>query len=125
MTSKSEAMAAWSERTYGPGSGWVEYKVRYWASRWTRKRCFWCRRPRGKARLQLNHLHYPKHRELRLWDVRPLCARCHAVETWLTRWVRPRLRASQRRWAHAYVTYAVRWAGYVPLWVLGVYVATR
>jgi hypothetical protein len=117
MTSMRESMAEWSARTYGPE--WVEFKDRYWSHPLTRKRCFWCRRPRGKARLQLNHLTYPKGRALRLWEVKPLCARCHEFETWLTRKVRPRLHATQRAWAHAYVTYGVRWVGYLPLWALG------
>lgn len=114
--------ADWSARVYGPA--WEEFKDRYWRSWWTRKACFWCRtRPARGRRLELNHLHYPKHRRIRWFDVRPMCRRCHRHETWMTRQVRPGMGRSDARVAHAYVTYVVRWALYVPYWCLGVVVA--
>lgn len=113
-----ETMAEWSARVYGPE--WEEFKDRYWSHPLTRKRCFWCRRANrpGRRRLQLNHLTYPRGRALRLWEVKPMCSTCHRVETWLTRRFRPSMRRHRQRWAHAYVTYSVRWALYLPLWTL-------
>lgn len=113
---KSESMAQWSARVHGPE--WQAFKRRYWAHPLTRKRCFWCRR---KGRRQLNHLTYrpyPDSRPPRMWQVKPLCLTCHRVETWLTRRYRPGMSRRRQRWAHAYVTYGVRWALYAPLWAL-------
>jgi 5-methylcytosine-specific restriction endonuclease McrA len=109
-------LAEWSARVYGPG--WEETKRRYWASPYTRKRCFWCRR---KDRLQLNHLTYQFSGEtgrVPLWVLKPLCRRCHVVETWLTKRVRRRLARHAKPWAHAVVTYGVRWSGNVSVWLL-------
>jgi hypothetical protein len=129
----------YSRRMVGPHlrpPGWEDTKRRYWASRFTRKRCFWCRRKSG---LQLNHLTYALSGPTGacpLWVVKPLCRTCHKVETWLARKVRPRLKRTVRvepvvgtgrrrrrvadrraqRWAHAYVTYAVRWSLNLAVW---------
>ena len=109
-------LAEWSARVHGPG--FEETKHRYWRSPFTRKRCFWCRR---KGRLQLNHLTYLFSGETGrcpLWVLKPLCATCHGVETWLTRRVRRHLGRGAKRWAHAVVTYGVRWSGNVAVWLL-------
>lgn len=114
--------ADWSARTYGPD--WELFKDRYWSSWWTRKACFWCRkRPARGRRLELNHLHYPKTRRVRWFDVRPMCRRCHQHETKMSRHARAGMSRSDARLVHAYVTYQVRWALYVPYWLLGLAVA--
>lgn len=121
-------LAEWSARTYGPG--WTETRQRYWAStaRWRRRRCFWCRRGQpgtrwaSRRRLQLNHLTYrlsDNTGRCPLWALRPMCPTCHGIETWLTRRYDP---GRKQPWAHAIVTYAVRWAMYVPMWASAAYV---
>lgn len=82
--SAEEGWDEWSARFHGPQ--WQVFKAVYWSTWWTRKRCFWCR---GRRRLELNHLVYPRHRELRLTDVQPLCRRCHRAETAISRLRRP------------------------------------
>lgn len=110
----TQAWREWGARTYGPG--WTATKQRYWRSRWTPKRCFWCRRRQAGYRLggglQLNHLTYLFVRSHRLhgagwtplWTLLPLCDRCHRVETWLTRKARSLLGRGADRWAHLLVT---------------------
>jgi hypothetical protein len=108
--SMAEAMAAWGAVVYAE-PGWSRTKDRYWRSRWTPRRCVWCRTPRG---LQLNHLTYVFARRFRggwtpLWTLLPLCARCHGAET---RWTRALRNVTPRLvdlWAHAVVTVGV-WA---------------
>ena len=121
-------MAAWSDRVHGPG--WAATRDAYWDDPplWRRTRCYWCRRadPRsGKrwwqapGRLQLNHLTYrwsDATGRCPFFVLRPMCGVCHAVETWLTRRVRPGMARHRQRWAHAYVTVAVRWAVNAVAW---------
>lgn len=89
--SGAAAWREWSRVVHGPG--FEETKRRYWASRWTPKRCFW---HLGREGLQLNHLTYRFARRNNgitpLWTLVPLCARCHGIETWVSRKLR-------RRWA--------------------------
>lgn len=112
-------MAAWSARVHGPG--WDETRRRYWHDPppWRRTRCYWCRRANpgegrrwaSRRRLQLNHLTYAYSDDTGrcpLPVLRPMCGFCHTVETWLTRRVRPGMARHRQRWAHAYVTVAVR-----------------
>lgn len=118
-------LAAWSARVHGPG--WQDTRHRYWASSapWRRRRCFWCRRANpgrrwsARRRLHLHHLTYVFSDDTGrcpLWVLRPMCPTCHAVETWLARRLRPGMARHRQRWAHAYVTYAVRWVANAALW---------
>jgi hypothetical protein len=120
----------WDEWSAQYGPAWERTKAEYWrkAARrpWMRRRCFWCRR-RGRGvgfwsvqrSLQLNHLTYR-------WGVgdaplivlRPMCPTCHAIETKITRMVRPGMRRHRQAYAHAFVTYLGRWALYIPVWAL-------
>lgn len=116
-------LAEWSARVHGPG--WEATKSRYWNSPFTRKRCFWCRR---KRRLQLNHLTYTRSDgtgRCPLWVLKPLCGTCHGIETWATRRVRRRLGRGAKQWAHAVVTYGVRWSVNVSVWLLVLVAAVR
>ena len=103
---------AFTRRTYGPG--WEATKRRYFRRSW-RRHCFWCLR-RGRltrsglvAGLELNHLTYARGARPRWWQTKAMCHRCHRVETWLTRRVRPGMARHRQRWAHGYVT----WAGWL------------
>ena len=120
-------LAEWSARVHGPG--WEETRRRYWESRapWRRRRCFWCRRGNpgarwaARRRLQLNHLTYvwsDGTGRCPFWVLRPMCGSCHAVETWLTRRVRPGMARRRQRWAHAVVTFGVRWAVNLTAWAM-------
>jgi 5-methylcytosine-specific restriction endonuclease McrA len=128
-------MGEWSAQ-YGPE--WEATKRRYWSRSgwWIRRRCFWCRRARpgrsswsARGMLQLNHLTYlfgvgnaP------LWVLRPMCPTCHKIETWVTRKIRPALGRStgwRFRWAHAFVTFGVRWLLYVPVIVFGLWISVK
>lgn len=96
--------------TYGPD--WYAFRRWYFTRWWLRKRCFWCRRkPHPVTALQLNHLNYTRGDRPGWWQVRPMCRRCHRVETTLVRWLRPRLSPRRRRRAHYLVTFGVRWVG--------------
>jgi hypothetical protein len=97
--------------TYGPE--WLAFREWYLSRWWTRHRCFWCR-TRGTGGwhgnpIQLNHLTYAGGDVPRWWQVKPLCKRCHTVETAVTRWLRPRLPYRWRSRAHYLVTYGARW----------------
>lgn len=70
------------------GERWREFRRWYFGHPWTLKRCLWClARPRPVNALQLNHLTYRMADPSRpaLWQVAPMCKRCHDWETWLTR----------------------------------------
>lgn len=97
------------ELTYG--ADWRETRQRYLASRWTRKRCFWCRTRGGRKTnpIELNHLTYARGDRPRWWQVKPLCRRCHGVETVTTRVVRVFLPWNWKARAHYVVTYVGRW----------------
>lgn len=96
------------ELTYG--ADWRRTRRRYLRSRWTRKRCFWCRTRGDRTNpIELNHLTYARGDRPRWWQVKPLCRRCHAVETFVTRVVRVFLPWSMKTRAHYLVTYGVRW----------------
>lgn len=120
-----------TELTYG--RDWQRTRNRYHASRWTRKRCFWCR-TRGKRDnpIELNHLTYRRGDRPRWWQVRPLCRRCHKIETNVTRVVRvvlPWTGPVGKRNAHYVVTYLGRWlvnaTALAPLWLPAAYLWTH
>jgi hypothetical protein len=97
----------WDRFNSGYGVDWEGTKRRARQSRWTRKRCFWCR---SRSRIEWHHLTYSRAAtpgKAPLWVLRPMCHRCHAIETWLCR----ALFSTRQRhgWAHAWVTYGVRW----------------
>lgn len=119
-----------TELTYG--TAWVRTRTRYHASRWTRKRCFWChtRGDRGNG-IELNHLTYRRGDRPWFWQVKPLCRRCHRIETVVTRVVRPLLPwsgAFAKTRAHYVVTYLGRWLVNVtvlsPVWLTALYLTT-
>jgi len=98
---------SWDTFNQQYGAAWEDTKRRARQSRWTRKRCFWCRRRRSVT-IQWHHLTYlfgvgdPP-----LWVLRPMCVSCHKVETWICRQVSSS--QARHRWAHARVTYLGRW----------------
>jgi hypothetical protein len=78
---------SWQEwqKTYGPR--WKAFRRWYFDHPYTLKRCVWCLvRPRPVTALQLNHLTYRMADPSwpALWQVVPMCKRCHDWETWLT-----------------------------------------
>ncbi len=69
------------------GERWREFRRWYFAHPWTLKRCIWClAKPRPVTALQLNHLTYRMADPSwpALWQVVPMCKRCHDWETRLT-----------------------------------------
>lgn len=102
---------------YGPE--WQETKRRYFASPYTRKRCFWCRRsPADRKRHELHHLTYRRKARPFFWQVKPMCSTCHGIETTVSRVLKVLLR--RRRVPHVTATYGVRWlinlAVLSPIW---------
>jgi hypothetical protein len=92
---------------YGPH--WAETKRRWRAAWWTRKRCFWCRR---SGPTDAHHLLYPRNRpagDVSIFWLRPMCRRCHKVETWLAREHRKHMPNRRKRYAHIVATYGGRW----------------
>lgn len=107
---------------YGPE--WNRTKQHYWQTvgrPWRRRRCFWCRRGHvtqpGKVRFwttdrapELHHLTYVfGYGDAPLFVLRPMCHTCHHIETTVTRMFFGEGFARRSRWAHAHVTYTVRW----------------
>ena len=124
-TSWGAAMARpwvpWEEWQRTFGEPWRRYRAWYFAHPWTIKRCVWCLvRPRPVTALQLNHLTYRMADPAwpALWQVLPMCRRCHDGETRLTRWMFGEGRQRTTPYAHYYVTLGV------PLLAWGLLAAT-
>jgi len=113
--------SGWDRFAQGYGPEWVHTKQRFRAAWWTRKRCFWCRRVKH-VNIEIHHLTYLFGQATPpLAFLRPMCARCHDIETRVCRyWFSTRQR---HRWAHAWVTYAGRWFIRSPLVFAVAYVA--
>jgi len=94
------------------GAEWAEFRRWYFSRRTTRKRCFWCHsRSRKGNPIQLNHLDYREPADWPgRWRVKPMCRRCHRIETGLTRMLFHEYPRRRNRYAHWYVTYGVRLA---------------
>jgi hypothetical protein len=102
--------------TYGPT--WVAFRRWYFDHPRTIKFCVWClTRPRPIRALQLNHLTYrmvnPDWPEL--WQVAPMCKRCHDWETWLTQRLFGEGRNRITPNAHYYVTFGAILVGWLPV----------
>lgn len=109
------------------GAEWALTRAKYWATSgrpWRRKRCMWCRRgratgaghvrfwaiPKNGPDMQVHHLTYIfGYGTAPLWVLRPMCSRCHHIETFLTRLFFGEGFQRRSRLAHVWVTYGARW----------------
>jgi hypothetical protein len=111
---------------YGPN--WDNTKARWRRSRWTRKRCFWCRR-RKHVTIDAHHLLYPRPPKMAgdvsIFWLRPMCRTCHKIETWIARNRRKHMANGRKRYAHLYVTYGGRWLINITCWLPVIYLWFR